>query len=182
MITPFNTHVRILSGLRKAAALPILLLLAATMTHAAGANPFLAGDLVIEDPRTPAPPPGARVAAGYLVIRNSGTAPDRLVAVETAIAARAEIHETDVDAAGVMTMRPLPEGLEIPAGGEVELRQGSLHLMFFELGHVPAEGGSFAATLIFERADAMEIDFAVEARGGGEGGGHGHGAHGHHSH
>ena len=44
------------------------------------------------------------------------------------IAARVEIHEMKVDDKGVMTMRPLDGGVEIPPGAEVKLAPGGTHL------------------------------------------------------
>ena len=45
----------------------------------AAAEDVKAGDLVISQAWSRATPGGAKVAGGYLVIENKGTAPDRLV-------------------------------------------------------------------------------------------------------
>ena len=65
-----------------------------------------------------------------------------------------------------MTMRPLPDGLEIPAGGEVKLEPGSYHLMFKELRAPAAAGQKFPGTLTFEKAGTVKVEFAVEKAGG----------------
>ena len=138
------------------------------------AHEFKAAELEIVHPWSRATPEGARVAAGYVLIRNNGSQPDRLVSATGEIAGRTEIHEMAVDANGVMTMRPLADGLEVPAGGEAELKPGGFHIMFLDLTRGPKEGETFKGTLTFEKAGTVEVEYAVEAMGGGSGhGGHG---------
>jgi copper(I)-binding protein len=122
------------------------------------------GSITIEHPWSRATPGGVMVAAGYLTIRNSGERPDRLVSVTTDIAGSAEVHEMKV-VDGVMQMRPLPDGVVVPAGGEVALEPGANHLMFVGLQRPLKEGESFAATLTFEKAGSVEVTFMVEKPG-----------------
>lgn len=158
------------------AALALLFVL--MLAQPAPAHSFDVGSLHIGHPWSRVVPQGSKVAAGYLKIRNDGASADRLVAVSAEIAGRGEIHEMKVDDKGVMTMRPLADGLEIPAGVEVELKPGSFHLMFLELSSPPVEGVKFKGTLTFEKAGSVEVEFAVEPMGAG-GGGHGdHAGHG----
>lgn len=145
------------------------------------AHEFKAGDLVIGHPWSRATPEGAKVAAGYFKISNSGAEADRLVAVTGEIAGRTEIHEMAVDADGVMTMRPLAGGVEIPAGGTVTLEPGGLHVMFMDLKQGAKEGERFKGTLTFEKAGTVDVEFAVDAMGkhGGQDAGEDHtGGHG----
>ena len=132
----------------------------------ASAHEFKSGDLVIQHPWSRAAPSGAKVAGGYFVIRNDGSEPDRLLAVSAEIAGRTEIHEMSVDDKGVMTMRPVERALEIPAGGALELKPGSFHLMFMDLHSLPKADERFAGTLTFEKAGNVAIEFTVEAIGG----------------
>ena len=160
-------HLATARACRRAAPLFVLALLCAG-APAALAHDFKAGDLEIGHPWSRAVPAGASVAGGYLTVANHGAAPDRLLSVSSGISAKAELHEMAVKD-GVMTMRPLADGLEIPAGGSIELKPGSYHLMFIGLKELPKQGGSFEATLTFEKAGAVEVEFAVEAMGGTEG-------------
>ena len=166
---PFNRRGTLMLGLTVVAT--SLMLAAAQPSHA---HEYKAGDIEVDHPWSRATPPGAKVAAGYFVIRNKGSESDRLVSVSSEISARGEIHEMSVSAEGVMTMRPVPAGIEIPAGGEVALKPGSYHLMFMELKQGPKEGERFKGVLTFEKAGSVEVEFAVEAMGagGGHGGGH----------
>lgn len=103
--------------------------------------------------------------AGYLSVVNAGTAPDRLVAVETPAAARVQIHETSTDG-GVMRMRLLEGGLPIAAGERVELAPGGTHIMFLKLTRPLAAGEKIPATLVFEKAGRLAVEFSVQAGAG----------------
>jgi periplasmic copper chaperone A len=150
--------------------------LSSVTSQAVFAHDYRAGDLEIVHPWSRATPEGARVAAGYARIVNHGAEADRLIAATGEIAGRTEIHEMTVNAEGVMTMRPV-DGLEIPAGGELALEPGGYHVMFFDLAATRAAGETFAGSLTFEKAGEVEVEFAVEAMGGGAmHGGHGNGS------
>ncbi|WP_029660487.1 copper chaperone PCu(A)C [Aliihoeflea sp. 2WW] len=147
----------------------------ALLAAPAFAHDFAAGDLTIDHPWSRATPKGARVAAGYASITNNGSEADRLIEVRSDFAASAEIHEMAVDGNGVMTMRPLADGIEIPAGEEVKLEPGSFHIMFMGPEKQLVEGENFAGTLVFEKAGEVEVEFAVEGMGGPGGhAGHNH--------
>jgi copper(I)-binding protein len=74
----------------------------------------------------------AKVAVGYMTIKNTGTEPDRLVSGVTPVAAGFMVHKMTMDN-GVMKMRPLASGLEIKPGEKVELKPGSFHIMITDL-------------------------------------------------
>ncbi|MER8633697.1 copper chaperone PCu(A)C [Mesorhizobium opportunistum] len=127
---------------------------------------FKVGDLEIGHPWSRATPAGAKVAGGYFTITNKGSAPDRLLSISSDVSEKAELHEMGVKD-GVMTMRPVAGGLEIPAGGKVALAPGGYHLMFIGLKRQPKQGEKFSATLTFEKAGTVNVEFAVEGMGGG---------------
>lgn len=123
-----------------------------------------------EDGATPAASPGAMhgggmsgTGAAYLVIRNYGTEADRLVGAETEVAGVVEIHEV-ADDGGVMAMRPLADGLEIPAGDEVILEPGGYHIMLIGLTQDLRDGDAYAMTLRFEQAGEVTITVPVRRR------------------
>lgn len=129
------------------------------------AHEFRVGDLEIGHPWSRATPPGAKVAGGYFTVTNTGSSPDRLLSISSEISAKAELHEMGMSD-GVMTMRPVTGGLEIPAGGKVALASGDYHLMFVGLKRQPKQRETFPATLTFEKAGTVTVDFAVEGIGG----------------
>ncbi len=123
-------------------------------------NAVMQGELKIEQPWTRATPPGAKVGGGYLTITNTGNEADRLIAVATPRAEKAEIHEMKMDG-GIMTMRPLGDGLIVPPGETVELKPGGLHLMLMKLDGRIEVGSSVPLTLTFEKAGSITLDFAA---------------------
>jgi periplasmic copper chaperone A len=129
------------------------------------AHSFTAGDLEIEHPHIPQPAASAKAAGGFMTITNSGTEPDRLIGIETDIAAKSEVHESKVDVNGVGTMTHI-DALEIPAGGTVTLEHGGYHIMFMGLTAPLAEGEMHKATLIFEKAGRVEVEFSIDAATG----------------
>lgn len=151
--------------LRNAALPAAFFALALSFASAAQAHEFKLGDLDIGHPWSRATLPGAKVAAGYLTVKNNGSTPDRLISVTAEISGKGEIHEMTVKD-GVMNMRPVAGGLEIPAGGEVKLEPGSYHIMFMELKAPAVEGAKFPGKLTFEKAGTVEVEFAVEKAGG----------------
>jgi copper(I)-binding protein len=101
------------------------------------------------------------VAAGFMSITNTGGEADRLVSVDSPIAKTSQIHSMTVEN-DVMKMQELPEGLEIPAGATIELKPKSYHLMFMQLQQPLKAGDLVEVELMFEKAGAVTIQFAVE--------------------
>lgn len=116
--------------------------------------------------------PGARVGACYLTLTASGD--DRLTAVSTPAAERAEIHTMSMDG-GVMRMRPLPDGLALPAGQAVALAPGAEHLMLMELAAPLAEGDRVSLSLNFAAAPAATVEAVVRAPASAQAPSEGHG-------
>lgn len=155
-----------------------IMALITTTAYQATAHESKVGDLTIQHPYARATPEGARVGAGYFVIHNAGNQADRLISADCTCAARTEIHEMAVDAEGVMTMTPLPDGLEIAAQGEAKLEPGSYHIMFMGLEDGLEAGESVSGTLTFEKAGTVAVDYSVEALSQEEVSGDGHKGHG----
>ena len=137
------------------------------LAESAFAHEFRAGSLEIDHPWARATAPGAPVAGGYATIRNDGAEADVLTGGSADIAGRVEIHEMAVTD-GVMTMKQLPDGLEIPAGGAVTLKPGSYHIMFMDLKRQIKQGEHFAGTLTFAKAGTVKVEFDVESLGARE--------------
>jgi copper(I)-binding protein len=101
-------------------------------------------------------------AAGYLVIANHGSRPDRLIAASSPVAAQVSLHESRM-VGSVMTMRAV-DNLTIPAGGRVTLAPGGLHLMLEGLRRPLHAGEHVPLTLQFAGAGMAHASLAV---GGG---------------
>jgi len=94
---------------------------AVLIATSAQAQEYKVGPLVIDQPWTRATPKSATVAGGYLKITNTGSTPDRLTGGSADVARKFEVHQMSMDG-GVMKMRELTGGLEIPPGATVELK------------------------------------------------------------
>lgn len=106
-----------------------------------------------------ATPPGARVAGGYMLIRNAGAAGDRLVSASSPASARVELH-VHINDNGIMRMRQVA-GYDVPAKGSFELKPGGAHLMFMDIKRPFKEGDTVAVKLRFEKAGEMSTEFRV---------------------
>ena len=129
-------------------------------------QPAQAGDVMVMSPWARATPAGAKVGAGYMMMHNGGAAADRMVSAATDVADHVEIHEMSMDN-GVMKMRQLPGGIEIPAGKMVELKPGGYHLMLVGLKQPLKVGETIKATVTFEKAGAVPVELKVEPIGAG---------------
>lgn len=146
----------------KPLALLALLLLPAPLA----AHEITVGSFEIIHPMIPLPPKGAKSAAGYMAIANEGAEADVLVGIETPIAKKAEVHATQMDGT-IAKMEAVPR-LEVPAGETVLLQPGEMHVMLMGLTGPLAEGDMIPATLVFEKAGRVAIEFMVDpAEGGG---------------
>jgi len=131
------------------------------------AHQFVLGDLLIEHPYAFETAPMAMTGGGFVEITNTGDAADRLIAVRADFP-RVEIHETVVTD-GINTMRPV-DGVDIAPGETAALQPGGYHVMFIDLdGRQFKEGEKIPATLVFERAGEVAVEFAVEKRPSGMG-------------
>lgn len=121
------------------------------------------GDIQVRHPWSRATPPGAKVAVGYMEIRNRGKQPDKLLSATTTLAQRVEMHVTERDA-DVMKMRQV-KAFEIPARERYELRPGGSHLMLVDIVRPLKKGERVAMRLVFERAGELEIELEVQEQG-----------------
>lgn len=101
------------------------------------------------------PQPVSDMAAGFLVVKNSGGASDRLTSVTSSISDNVTIHETKNQ-----TMR-MVTSFDVPAGGELDLERGGNHIMFMKLKQQPKQGEKVSVQLHFEKADPIEVDLPV---------------------
>jgi hypothetical protein len=128
------------------------------------AEEIKAGDLVITQAWSRATPGGAKTGGGYLTIENKGSAPDRLIRGSADIADKVEVHEM-ATTNGVMTMRPLDNGLTIEPGKTVKLAPGGYHLMLFDLKRPLKKGDKVPVTLEFEKAGKVKLSLDVQGVG-----------------
>jgi copper(I)-binding protein len=124
--------------------------------------------------------------AVFFMIHNNTETDDRLIAVSTDVAEKAELHTHIESADGVMQMTQIEGGIALPSGEMHELARGGDHVMLMGLTRALKDGDTFALTLTFEKAGEVQIQATVDnARKPGEGEmdhdsmGDGHGGHDH---
>jgi len=99
----------------------------------------------------------------FLVIKNSGNAADNLVSGSSPACGSIELHEMVMKSDGTMGMNMLDKPIEIPAGGQVELKSGGLHVMcIMKKDDMFKPGATIDLTLVFEKSG--EITIPVEIR------------------
>jgi periplasmic copper chaperone A len=136
------------------------LVLAIICAGSASAQQTKAGDLVLDNAWSRATPGGAKVGGGYLTVDNKGSAADKLIGGSSPAAGKVEVHEMAMNN-GVMTMRPLKDGLSIPAGKSVALAPGGYHLMLMDLKAPLKKGDKIPVTLKFEKAGDVNVTLDV---------------------
>lgn len=141
-----------------------------TALAAACGAPAPQGAVTVQAPWARETTTGVTVSAGYGRIENSTGEDIRLVGAQTPVAGRVELHNV-LNEGGVMRMRPVEGGLDIPAGGIVELRPGSYHLMLLELRQPLRAGESVPVTLNFASGPPVQATFQVRSAAQAAGGG-----------
>jgi copper(I)-binding protein len=148
------------------------LLASASACAPAWADGVRAGALDIENPWARATVPGQANGAGYLEVDNTGSAPDRLVAVRSDAAQKVEMHTMTMEN-GTARMREVDGGVEVPAGGKVTFAPGGYHLMFVKLKAPFTAGASVPVVLTFQKAGDVKVMMPVRPMGDMGHAGHG---------
>jgi copper(I)-binding protein len=147
-------------GVAVASALSLVPL---AMTAASAAD-YDVGSIHISQPWSRATPKGASAGAAYMTLTNNGKTPDRVNCVSSDASAECQIHSMTMDN-GVMQMRPVEGGLEIKPGETVTLKPGSFHMMLLNLKHPLEQGNSMKATLKFDNAGTVDVEYPIVALG-----------------
>jgi periplasmic copper chaperone A len=173
-------HVRSGRMLARLAPIAIVALLVAACSGGTGG-------ITTSGPWARTSPMVAGAGAAYMVIQNTGSAADFLLGGSSDVAKAVEVHETvaipegsaaPAASAGMGSGSPMasPAGggtggsmmgmqkmdrLEIPAGGSVELKPGSYHLMLIDLTRELKAGEKIDITLKFEKAGDVKVTAEV---------------------
>ena len=103
---------------------------------------------------------GDMPAAGYMLIKNTGSVSDRLLSVKADFADRLMLHQSAVDANGVASMK-MVMSIDIPAGGQAELKPGGYHILLSGLRAGLKAGDVVTLTLQFEQAGTVTVQADV---------------------
>jgi copper(I)-binding protein len=98
--------------------------------------------------------------AAYMLIENTGSEGDRVVAAYSDVAENVELHDMTMED-GVMTMFHVEDGYEVPAGGSVELAPGGKHVMFIGLYDKLEVGQVVTVELEFEKSGMQTVEVEI---------------------
>lgn len=138
-------------------------LIAALAASAAlvGAPALAAPALQVSEPWSrPAAAGGS--GAGFLTLANTGPAADALVAAESPVAQRVEIHRSSIGADGVASMQRLQQ-VALAPGQTVRFAPGGYHLMFRGLTQALKPGDAVPVTMVFQSGARATASFKVQA-------------------
>jgi periplasmic copper chaperone A len=108
-------------------------------------------------------PLGGTSGGGYMRIENTGNESDRLLSAESSAAESIVLQEiTYVD--DKLRTRSLTKGIEIPPNKVITLQWNSSHLLFAGLKAPFAPHTRIEATLNFEKAGRIPVEFYVRPR------------------
>ena len=96
---------------------------------------------------------GQKATGAFMTITAKADA--KLVGVSSPAAGITQIHEMKMED-GVMKMRALSGGLDLPAGKTVEFKPGGYHLMLMDLKAPLANNSRIALTLVLRDAKGVE--------------------------
>lgn len=97
--------------------------------------------------------------AGFMTLTNRTSRADALVAVESPVARKVEIHVSEMRS-GMASMKRL-DRVPLPPGGSVTFRPGGHHLMFLGLNRPLKSGETLPATLTFASGAKVKASFVV---------------------
>ena len=124
----------------------------------ATAHEYLVGDLAIIHPHTPPTAPESVVAHGYMELFNGGAEPEALLAVRSGLADISFFDPNADDGNGAR----VADAIEIAPGQSVLLGPETLQIRFAGLDDGFRIGDRFLATLIFQNAGQVTVEFWVE--------------------
>ncbi|MGQ4514895.1 copper chaperone PCu(A)C [Streptomyces sp. DW26H14] len=103
------------------------------------------------------PQPVGDLAAGFLVVHNSGKGDDKLTSVTSPLSDSVSIHKTVNDRMVEV------KSFDIPPGGSLDLARGGNHIMLMGVKHPPKQGQSVELDLHFKKTGAIKVTVPVKA-------------------
>ena len=135
----------------------VLALLTALLLPSCGSS----GELTVSDVWSRPVPPVSPASAVFLEISNGLDTTVTLTGASSDSCDSMELHQTTMDDAGVMTMRPLEAGLRLEPDTTGLLAPGAIHLMCMQ---PKVFEGTFDLELILDGADPITVAATIEDR------------------
>ena len=119
-------------------------------------------DIIIDNVWIKDTPPNHKITAAYLTIENLSDTDATLLSVSSSFATKGEIHQMKMDDE-VMKMRPIKDGLFIPAGEIIHLKPDGSHLMFMMLNMQIIPKQTHRITLTFRNLGSVIVSATVKS-------------------
>jgi len=119
-----------------------------------------ADEVTISGAYVRAVPPGQPNSASFMQASNAGSAGHALVGGSSPAAEVVELHTHTMEG-GMMRMRQVDK-IDIPAGGDVSLQPGGLHVMLIGLKQKLVPGQDIPLTLKFEDGSEVTVQAPVK--------------------
>jgi copper(I)-binding protein len=126
---------------------------------ACGSFNLWAQSLDVQNPWARATVQGQKATGAFMTLTSKEGS--KLVGVSTPVAGVAEVHEMKTDN-GIMKMRAVNGGLDLPAGKAVALSPGGYHVMLMDLKLGLKADTTIPLTLVFK--DAKGVETRVEVK------------------
>lgn len=110
----------------------------------------------VSDPYVRMVPPTAAATAAFMALKNTAKGDHALVSAKAYINKTTELH-THIHDNGVMRMRQVPK-IDLPAGQNVALQPGGLHVMLIGLNESVKEGQAIKIDLTFDDGSTKTIE------------------------
>ncbi|MAP24358.1 MAG: hypothetical protein CMM87_02350 [Rickettsiales bacterium] len=103
--------------------------------------------------------------AVFMTLKNEGNRMHKLISAKVSdpIAEKCELH-THVVEGNTYRMRKIPS-IEVPAGSQVQLKPGGLHVMLMGLKKHLVQGQTFDLTLVFGSGANVNVEVPIKSAG-----------------
>ena len=136
-----------------------LRLTSALLLAACGSTSLWAQALDVQNAWARATVQGQKATGAFMTLTSKEGG--KLMGVSTPVAGVAEVHEMKTDN-GVMQMRAVDGGLDVPAGKPVALSPGDYHVMLMDLKLGLKANTTIPLTLVFKDAKGVETKTEVK--------------------
>lgn len=147
--------------------LVVTLLATGTAPAANKGGSWKLGDIVVEQAWARLAPGGAGTGSVYLTVHNKSGQDDLLLAVDSNDAESTAVYSTEVKD-GVVSMNPMPLGVNLPSHGEVVMRPGGIHIMMMGVSKDAKVGDLLPVKMVFRDAGSLDFEVPVVPLGAGD--------------
>ena len=147
--------------------LVVTLLATGTAPAANKGGPWKLGDIVVEQAWARLAPGGAGTGSVYLTVHNKSGQDDLLLAVDSNVAESTAVYSTEVKD-GVVSMNPMPMGVNLPSHGELVMRPGGIHIMVTGVSKNTKVGDLMPVKMVFRDAGSLDFEVPVVPLGAGD--------------